>query len=66
MFILIQISENLGMAMVFTIVSALQEKIAVIIEDRKRQEEEEKERVFREKEEAEQVICISEIIDCWC
>ncbi|CAG2247262.1 RWD domain-containing protein 1-like [Mytilus edulis] len=49
-----QISENLGMAMVFTIVSALQEKIAVIIEDRKRQEEEEKERVFREKEEAEQ------------
>lgn len=49
-----QISENLGMAMVFTIVSAIQEKIALIVEGRARQEIEEKERVEKEKAEAEQ------------
>lgn len=49
-----QISENLGMAMVFTIVSAIQEKIASIVEDRARLEIEETERIEKEKEEAEQ------------
>ena len=41
--------------MVFTIVSAIQEKIALIVEGRARQEIEEKERVEKEKAEAEQV-----------
>ena len=49
-----QISENLGMAMVFSIVSAIQEKIASIVEDRARQEIEETERIEKEKADAEQ------------
>lgn len=49
-----QITENLGMVMVFTIVSAVQEKIAKIVEDRARKEVEDKQRAEREKEEAEQ------------
>jgi hypothetical protein len=46
-------SENLGMVMVFTLVSATQEWLGRHIEDVKRREEEEKERKIREAEEAE-------------
>ena len=42
--------------MVFSIVSAIQEKIASIVEDRARQEIEEIERIEKEKADAEQVI----------
>ncbi|XP_061176639.1 RWD domain-containing protein 1-like [Saccostrea echinata] len=49
-----QIEENLGMVTVFTIVSAVQEKLTTYVEDSKRRKEEEAERKQRELEEAEQ------------
>ncbi|XP_062586415.1 RWD domain-containing protein 1-like, partial [Saccostrea cucullata] len=49
-----QIEENLGMVTVFTIVSAVQEKLTTYVEDSKRRKEEEAERKQREIEEAEQ------------
>ncbi|KAL5011060.1 hypothetical protein ScPMuIL_013365 [Solemya velum] len=47
------IEENLGMVMVFTIVSAVQEKLTDIVENAKRRRREEKERREHEIEEAE-------------
>jgi len=46
-------SENLGMVMVFTLVSAAQDWLAKHVEDMKRKEEEDRERKIREAEEAE-------------
>ncbi|ESO84172.1 hypothetical protein LOTGIDRAFT_66926, partial [Lottia gigantea] len=50
-FIREQVEENLGMVMVFTIVSAAQEKLACMIEEAKELEEREKERKLKEEEE---------------
>ncbi|XP_076466527.1 RWD domain-containing protein 1-like [Babylonia areolata] len=46
--------SNVGMAMVFTIISALQEKLTVLVEDSKRLAEERKVQKAREEEEAAQ------------
>ncbi|XP_013383262.1 RWD domain-containing protein 1 [Lingula anatina] len=49
-----QVEENLGMVMVFSIVSATQEKLTEMREERKKRKEEERERKARELEELEQ------------
>lgn len=49
-----QIEENIGMVVVFTIVSAVQEKLTVMVEDSKRRKQEEIERKKRQLEEEEQ------------
>lgn len=49
-----QIEENIGMVLVFTIVSAVQEKLTVMVEDSKRRKQEEIERKKRQLEEEEQ------------
>lgn len=51
-----QIEENIGMVLVFTIVSAVQEKLTVMVEDSKRRKQEEIERKKRQLEEEEQVL----------
>lgn len=48
-----QASENIGMVMVFTLVSALQEQLNVQIDERKRRHEEEQTRIKEEKEKEE-------------
>ncbi|XP_048767900.1 RWD domain-containing protein 1-like isoform X2 [Ostrea edulis] len=49
-----QIEENLGMVVVFTVVSVLQEKLTVMVEDTKKRRQEEADRKQRALEEAEQ------------
>lgn len=48
-----QMEENLGMAMVFTLVSAAMERMSELVEESIQQKEDEKERKKREHEEAE-------------
>ncbi|XP_035686623.1 RWD domain-containing protein 1-like isoform X1 [Branchiostoma floridae] len=48
-----QAEENLGMVMVFTLVSAVQERLSELVEEKKKQAEEERERKQREEEEKE-------------
>lgn len=49
--------ENLGMVMVFTIVSALQEKLTVMVEDAKRLAEEQ--RIQKEKDDEEAALVVN-------
>ena len=58
MFVLIKAEENLGMVMVFTIISAVQEKLTHLIESAEQRRLDEANRLVQEKEEAEQVIII--------
>lgn len=51
----VQAEENLGMVMIFTLVTAVQEKLNEIIDQMKIRREEEKKRKEREAEEAEKV-----------
>nr|XP_020517091.1 RWD domain-containing protein 1-like [Labrus bergylta] len=51
-----QAEENLGMVMIFTLVTAVQEKLNEIVDVMKNRREEEKERRERELEEAEKVL----------
>lgn len=53
----IQVQENLGMVMVFTIVSALQEKLTVMVEDAKRLAEEQ--RIQKEKDDEEAALVVN-------
>lgn len=55
-FLLQQAEENLGMVMVFTLVSAAQEKLNEYVEELKRRKEEEKIRKQREEEEREKAV----------
>lgn len=48
-----QAQENLGMVMVFTIISALQEKLTVLVEDMKKNAEQKRLQIEKEEEEAE-------------
>ncbi|XP_066277938.1 RWD domain-containing protein 1-like isoform X2 [Branchiostoma lanceolatum] len=48
-----QAEENLGMVMVFTLVSAVQERLSELVEEKKKQAEEDRERKQREDEEKE-------------
>ncbi|XP_008322085.1 RWD domain-containing protein 1 [Cynoglossus semilaevis] len=50
-----QAEENLGMVMIFTLVTAVQEKLNEIVDQIKNRQEEEKQRKEREAEEAEKV-----------
>ncbi|XP_061738285.1 RWD domain-containing protein 1 isoform X2 [Nerophis ophidion] len=50
-----QAEENLGMVMIFTLVTAVQEKLNEIVDMMKNRREEEKLRIEREEEEAEKV-----------
>ena len=54
---LVQGEENIGVVMVFTIVSALQEKLTHIVESAEEHKAAEKERLEKEVEMAEQVHC---------
>ncbi|XP_028837578.1 RWD domain-containing protein 1 [Denticeps clupeoides] len=51
----VQAEENLGMVMIFTLVSAVQEKLNEIVDQIKSRQEEEKKRKEKEAEEAEKV-----------
>lgn len=51
----LQAEENLGMVMIFTLVTAVQEKLNEIVDVMKNRREEEKRRKEREAEEAEKV-----------
>ena len=51
----LQADENLGMVMIFTLVTAVQEKLNEIVDLMKNRREEEKRRKEREAEEAEKV-----------
>ena len=51
----LQAEENLGMVMIFTLVTAVQEKLNEMVDQIKNRREEEKERQEREAEEAEKV-----------
>lgn len=51
----LQAEENLGMVMIFTLVTAVQEKLNEIVDLIKNRREEEKQRKEREAEEAEKV-----------
>lgn len=51
----VQAEENLGMVMIFTLVTAVQEKLNEIVDQIKNRQEEEKQRKEREAEEAEKV-----------
>jgi len=51
-----QAEENLGMVMIFTLVSAVQEKLNEIVDQKKNRREEEAKRKEREAEEAEKVL----------
>ena len=55
-FVLLQAEENLGMVMVFTLVSAAQEKLNEFVDQLKQRKEEEKLRKEREEEEREKTI----------
>lgn len=50
-----QAEENLGMAMVFTMVSAIQEELHCLVEQSKQKKQEEAERKQKEEEELELV-----------
>lgn len=50
-----QAEENLGMVMIFTLVSAVQEKLNEIVDQIKTRREEEKKQKEKEAEEAEKV-----------
>ena len=50
-----QAQENLGMVMVFTLVSAVQEKLSCLVDEAKKRRDEEALRIKREEEEAEHV-----------
>lgn len=52
---MLQVEENLGMVMIFTLVSAVQEKLNEIVDHIKTRIEEEKKQKEREAEEAEKV-----------
>lgn len=52
---LLQVEENLGMSMVFTIVAAVIEKLNEYFDENTTNREEEKERVLRKAEEADRV-----------
>lgn len=52
---MLQAEENLGMVMIFTLVSAVQEKLNEIVDQIKTRQEEEKKQKEREAEEAEKV-----------
>lgn len=51
----LQAEENLGMVMIFTLVTAVQEKLNAIVDVMKNRQEEEKRQKEREAEEAEKV-----------
>lgn len=51
----VQAEENLGMVMIFTLVTAVQEKLNTIVDVMKNRQEEEKRRKEREAQEAEKV-----------
>jgi len=51
----VQAEENLGMVMIFTLVTAVQEKLNEIVDMMKNRQEEEKRRKEKEAEEAEKV-----------
>ncbi|KAJ1155193.1 hypothetical protein NDU88_007928 [Pleurodeles waltl] len=51
-----QVEENLGMVMIFTLVSAIQEKLNEIVDQIKTRREEEKVKKEKEEEEAEKVV----------
>lgn len=51
----LQAEENLGMVMIFTLVTAVQEKLNEIVDMMKTRRDEEKQRKEREAEEAEKV-----------
>lgn len=51
----LQAEENLGMVMIFTLVTAVQEKLNEIVDVKKNRREEEKRRKEKEAEEAEKV-----------
>lgn len=53
--VFVQAEENLGMVMIFTLVTAVQEKLNEVIDQMKIRREEEKNRKEREAEEAEKV-----------
>lgn len=50
-----QAEENLGMVMIFTLVTAVQEKLNTIVDVMKNRQEEEKRRKEKEAQEAEKV-----------
>lgn len=54
----LQAEENLGMVMIFTLVTAVQEKLNEIVDMMKNRREEEDRRKEREREEAEKVVII--------
>jgi len=54
---LVQGEENIGIVMVFTIISAVQEKLTHIVESAEEHRVAEKERLEKEAEVAEQVHC---------
>ena len=56
LFLLCQAEENIGMVMIFTIVSAVQEKLTDLVELIAEAKKEEEERKQQEVEEAEMVI----------
>ena len=51
----LQADENLGMVMIFTLVTAVQDKLNEIVDLMKNRREEEKRRIDEEEEEAEKV-----------
>lgn len=51
----VQAEENLGMVMIFTLVTAVQEKLNTIVDVMKNRQEEEKRRKEKEAQEAEKV-----------
>ena len=56
----VQAEENLGMPMVFMIVSAVKEKLETLVEEEVKSKEEEQERLKREAEEKEHVSTLEE------
>lgn len=65
----LQVEENLGMVMIFTLVTAVQEKLNEIVDVMKNRIEEEKRRKEKEAEEAEKVgkrkLCIYLYLPKW-
>ena len=57
-----QAEENLGMVMVFTIISALQEKLTVLVEDMKHNAQEKRLKKLKAEEEAAQVMMPDQMI----
>ena len=58
-----QVEENLGMVMVFTIISALQEKLTVLVEDMKQDAQEKRLKKVKAEEEAAQVRMLYQMLD---